>query len=168
MLTSNRFNRKGFTIVELLIVIVVIGILAAITIVSYNGISGLAENAKTLSAVATYRRALGLYAVEHHAYPINTSACLGNAYANNVCWDGQFSPNATLNSGLLQYIGNLPMPSTLSLSNNSLGGTLFHNGHTGGGAWKLDGVDWYYWIVYMVKGAKSCNQPGTATLAVDH
>ncbi len=34
---------KGFTIVELLIVIVVIGILAAITIVSYNGIQNRAK-----------------------------------------------------------------------------------------------------------------------------
>ena len=31
-------KNKGFTIVELLIVIVVIGILASITIVAYNGI----------------------------------------------------------------------------------------------------------------------------------
>ena len=31
-------SKSGFTIVELLIVIVVIGILAAITIVAYNGI----------------------------------------------------------------------------------------------------------------------------------
>lgn len=40
---------KGFTIVELLIVIVVIGILAAITIVAYNGIS---ERARMSSAMA--------------------------------------------------------------------------------------------------------------------
>lgn len=31
-------SRSGFTIVELLIVIVVIGILAAVTIVAYNGV----------------------------------------------------------------------------------------------------------------------------------
>lgn len=37
-MTSNRRN-EGFTIVELLVVIVVIAILAAITIVSYNGIA---------------------------------------------------------------------------------------------------------------------------------
>ena len=34
----NQVKQRGFTIVELLIVIVVIGILAAITIVAYNGI----------------------------------------------------------------------------------------------------------------------------------
>jgi len=34
-----RSDVKGFTIVELLIVIVVIGILAAIVIVAYNGVT---------------------------------------------------------------------------------------------------------------------------------
>ncbi len=42
----HKRNRHGFTIVELLIVIVVIAILAAITVVSYNGIQQRAQNAK--------------------------------------------------------------------------------------------------------------------------
>jgi prepilin-type N-terminal cleavage/methylation domain-containing protein len=44
---------RGFTIVELLIVIVVIGILAAITIVSYNGVTARANTASAQSAVST-------------------------------------------------------------------------------------------------------------------
>lgn len=42
---------RGFTIVELLIVIVIIAILATVTIVSYNGIQARAKNTKTVSAV---------------------------------------------------------------------------------------------------------------------
>jgi prepilin-type N-terminal cleavage/methylation domain-containing protein len=42
---------QGFTIVELLIVVVVIAILAAITIISYNGIQ---SRAKTSASLATY------------------------------------------------------------------------------------------------------------------
>ena len=49
-------KQSGFTIVELLIVIVVIGILAAITIVAYNGIQTRAENAKTINGVAAIAR----------------------------------------------------------------------------------------------------------------
>jgi prepilin-type N-terminal cleavage/methylation domain-containing protein len=41
---------KGFTIVELLIVIVIIGILAAITIVAYNGIQNRGKTASAQSA----------------------------------------------------------------------------------------------------------------------
>ena len=42
---------KGFTIVELLIVIVIIGILAAITIVAYTGIQNRAKQAKMNSDI---------------------------------------------------------------------------------------------------------------------
>jgi len=45
-------RNKGFTIVELLIVIVVIGILAAITIVSFNGVSKKAASAAAQSELS--------------------------------------------------------------------------------------------------------------------
>ena len=51
-----RKNYSGFTIVELLIVIVVIAILAAITIVAYNGIRQQAENSATASELSQLQR----------------------------------------------------------------------------------------------------------------
>ena len=48
--------RAGFTIVELLIVIVVIGILAALTIVSYNGIQERARMSVALSYASQIQR----------------------------------------------------------------------------------------------------------------
>lgn len=49
---------RGFTIVELLIVIVVIGILAAITIVAYSGIQTRAAGAKRDADISEYYKAI--------------------------------------------------------------------------------------------------------------
>ena len=44
--TTSHKRRTGFTIVELLIVIVIIAILAAITIVAYNGLQQRARDSQ--------------------------------------------------------------------------------------------------------------------------
>jgi prepilin-type N-terminal cleavage/methylation domain-containing protein len=58
-----RSKQRGFTIVELLIVIVVIGILAAITIVAYNGIQGRARVAAMQSNLQQAAKKLETYKV---------------------------------------------------------------------------------------------------------
>lgn len=57
--------RQGFTIVELLIVVVVIAILAAITIVSYNGITDRAKNSAAASATEQATKKIMLYAISN-------------------------------------------------------------------------------------------------------
>ena len=69
-------NRNGFTIVELLIVIVVIAILAAISIVAYNGIQNRAKSSSMASAGAAYIKAYALYRVDNSTFPGET--CLGS------------------------------------------------------------------------------------------
>lgn len=83
MITANRVNR-GFTIVELLIVIVVIAILAAISIVSYNGIRERTNNTQTATAVSSYVKALNMYRTDKGEYP-DFDFCLGMQYDANGC-----------------------------------------------------------------------------------
>lgn len=82
MIQNAYGSKRGFTIVELLIVVVVIAILAAITIVAYNGIQVKAWNSKAVSNVDIYRKALMAYAVENNGYPSYAaySVCLGGGY----------------------------------------------------------------------------------------
>ncbi len=63
-------KQKGFTIVELLIVIVVIAILAAITIVAYNGIQNRAADSAIVSDLASLKKKIDLYKVDNNElYP---------------------------------------------------------------------------------------------------
>ncbi len=60
---------SGFTIVELLVVIVVIGIIAAITLVSYTGISQKATIATLQSDLSNGANKLKMYYIENGSYP---------------------------------------------------------------------------------------------------
>lgn len=62
-------THRGFTIVELLIVIVVIAILAAITIVAYNGIQTRAKAASTQSVVSSVIKKVEIYRSETGQMP---------------------------------------------------------------------------------------------------
>ena len=66
-------RQVGFTIVELLIVIVVIGILAAITIVAYNGIQQRARDAERKSDISAIQKTLELYYADNGSYPMTNN-----------------------------------------------------------------------------------------------
>ncbi len=108
-----RKSTSGFTIVELLIVVVVIGILAAIVIVAYNGITTQAKNSQTISAVNTWIKALRLYETENGSLPTHNS-CLGKTttYPGGYCYDGTWSVNSSFLNALSGYISSYPEPDT--------------------------------------------------------
>ena len=60
---------RGFTIVELLIVIVIIAILAAITIVAFNGVQVRARDNIRTDAASKIKRALEVYKINNGRYP---------------------------------------------------------------------------------------------------
>lgn len=66
-------QRAGFTIIELLVVIIVIAILATVTIVSYSGIQKRAQDAVTATNESQAKKALEVYNVENGQYPSSQS-----------------------------------------------------------------------------------------------
>lgn len=102
-------TKSGFTLVELLIVIVIIAILAAITIVAYNGIQTRARDSKRKQDVAEIAKLLQLYDVDHG--PLYTgSGCGSGGNGNgffNYPYSGQTSimdclKNASLTASTIQ------------------------------------------------------------------
>lgn len=86
-------DRRGFTIVELLIVIVVIAILAAIVIVTYNGIQAKARNATRINDIKTTQKLIEAYNIQHGEYPKTTNNPHSNWRAADVrtddnCYNG--------------------------------------------------------------------------------
>jgi len=76
MISLKKGNR-GFTIVELLIVIVVIGILAALVIVTYNGIQQKARDTERKTDINALHGQLEAYQAQNGRYP--TLADMNNA-----------------------------------------------------------------------------------------
>jgi len=77
MLKDDLCSRSGFTIVELLVVIVVIGVLAAITVISYTGISQKAITASIQSDLNNASTQLKLDQVTNGVFPVTLSLANG-------------------------------------------------------------------------------------------
>lgn len=109
----------GFTIVELLIVIVVIGILAAIVIVAYNGITTSANRAMVASEAKQWAKLFEIYKIQNNgSLPnlSNGSYCLGTGFPNGYCSEGNSTNGVAENTGApiitaLSTVGNPPLNS---------------------------------------------------------
>lgn len=71
---QNLKNQKGFTIVELLIVIVVIGILAAIVIVAYNGVTQRANTSAAKGNAESVKKVAEVMNADTGNYPSGAAA----------------------------------------------------------------------------------------------
>ncbi|OGL34709.1 hypothetical protein A3F65_03370 [Candidatus Saccharibacteria bacterium RIFCSPHIGHO2_12_FULL_47_16b] len=69
MISFNKKRASGFTIVELLIVIVVIGILAALVIVTYSGIQQKARDTERKTDLGGLYQKLEEYQADNAKYP---------------------------------------------------------------------------------------------------
>jgi len=104
---------RGFTIVELLIVIVVIGILAAITIVAFNGVQNRAKTAAVQSSVSQVMKKVLAYAAQNSdQYPATLADAdvkeSGNGVTYQYTSDNTVSPRkfsvTATNSSISYYV----------------------------------------------------------------
>lgn len=116
-----KLSHPGFTLIEVLIVVVVIGILAAMTTIGLGQYQRNARNTETIAVVQQYVGAIKSYAAATNAYPfqdeVETSmmskiVCLGEGYDGDACWlvDGppvggndQYLESTELENALEQY-----------------------------------------------------------------
>ncbi len=66
---STRLNSLGFTLIELMIVIAIIGVLAAIAIPQFAAYRQKAHNAAALTDLRTSKSVVEAYYLEHYYYP---------------------------------------------------------------------------------------------------
>lgn len=140
----------GFTIVELLIVIVVIAILAAISVVAYNGLSRRANNTSTINAASTSLKMIQAYIAQEEGYPLthatgetrscitSDSGCRGSA--------GNVIGASTSFTSRMASIGSLPR--SASADSASSGVIYFYRQDR----ITYNGESQSAWLVYLLEG----------------
>ena len=125
--------RQGFTIVELLIVVVVIAILASITIVSYNGISKKATNASIQSTLSQAAKKIDMYRSNDNAnlFPASLNAAGlslastdGTLYVYSISSDKSLYCLASSRAGRTYYVSDVaanPKPGTCNVTTGIIG-----------------------------------------------
>lgn len=120
-------SMSGFTIVELLIVIVIIGILAAITIVAYNGIQNRAYDTSVQSDLANLSKKMKMAIIDSptSSYPYGNPAIYDADVRVSVNKNAYItSPNSTYN--LLVCVPTSTNPTEFTIHGYSKSGKRFY------------------------------------------
>jgi len=64
-----RSSQKGFTLIEILIVVAILGILAAITIPMYQQYVGRAKNSAAMSDLKNFKTGMEAFFADNQNYP---------------------------------------------------------------------------------------------------
>jgi len=150
----------AFTIVELLVVIVVIGILAAITIVSYTGITSRATAASLQSGLTNASQQLKVYYTLYGSYPTidsNTLCPTAPIVDNNYCLKA--SPGETY----VYQADNSTNPQTfyITATKDSQSYTVMPSGVP------LKGSNLDYGLLLNLDAGNSISYPGSGTTWTD-
>ena len=85
------FRKKGFTLVEIVLVIVLIGILGAIIVPKFAGQTDKAKIAATKANIESIRSAIRMYQADHDGVPPNNMGDLASTYLSNIPEDKDYT-----------------------------------------------------------------------------
>ena len=143
-----RKSKSGFTIIELLVVVTIIVVLAAITIVVYRGSQARARDAQRKTDIVNITKALELYYADNGSYPdpVATSSAINSAWysSGDASWTG-FALQ------MQNAITQLPSDPINSPGNPLAAGNYGYAYFTGGYCGKTSG-QWYL-LTYVLEGS---------------
>lgn len=124
-------THSGFTIVELLIVVVVIGILATVTVAAYGGVQGRSHDAAVRSDLSNMAKKIKIYAIENGTYPRGDAqvGSLNLKLAKSSYGDHYYNGSSYYN--LVYCWPTVADPHTFAIVAKSKSGRTFE--YTGGG-----------------------------------
>ena len=94
-----HLNKSGFTIVELLVVIVVVGILSVVSVVVYSGVQNRAHDTKRRSDVSSIAKAIKLYSIDHDGDTLGVASGCGKQ--GSGYWMGVYAPGVSFRDCLV-------------------------------------------------------------------
>ncbi len=127
--------QKGFTLIELMIVVAIIGILAAVALPAYQDYTGRAQASEALTATAGLRADIAVYLSEEGALPGAGDSAALDAAIDEL--EGKYFEGITLSAD-----GVVGVPFTSGVHNDTMSLTPILNGAKNQIAnWECSGLD---------------------------
>jgi len=111
MTHQSSSTAKGFTIIELVVVIAIIAVLSGIVVMNLTSMMAKARDAKRLSDMAQIQKALEMYKSDHGSYPANADNDCNGYDTGYAATDDVFIPALEPT-----YLGKVPGDPTVMTS----------------------------------------------------
>ncbi len=81
---KKHIHEKGFTLIEIILIVVIFGIISSVAVTKYLDLKGKAEISAMNAQVCAVREGITIYFAKHRQYPDHLDEESGNVYADAV------------------------------------------------------------------------------------